>query len=99
MSLSQRVDFSFSFKSFTSTRISLFFLDAGSDGVVLLVHVLASSDPAENLTGLLAPTLLQEPTGALWEEEEPEELQHSRYDGQAQHVPTAWRGLRGADVC
>lgn len=74
-------------RCFTSTRLFLLFLDAGSDGVVLLVHVLASSDPAENLTALLAPALLEEPAGTLRQEEEADELQHGRDNGQTQHVP------------
>lgn len=80
--------FLFSQKSFTSTRLFLLFLDAGSDGLVLLVNALASSDPAENLTGLLAPALLEKPTGGLRQEEEADELQHSWDNGQTQHVPT-----------
>lgn len=85
-------------KSFTSTRPFLLFLDAGSDGVVLLVSAPASSDLAENLTGLLAPALSEKPTGALRQEEEADELQHCRDNGQTQHVPTVWRergGVKG----
>ncbi len=83
-------------KSFTSTRLFLLFLDAGSDGVVLLVNALASSDLAENLTGLLAPALLEKPAGALrQEEEEADELQHCRDNGQTQHVPAVWRERGG----
>lgn len=63
-------------KSLTSTSLLLLFFDAVSDGFVLHVNVLASSDPAENLTGLLAPALLEEPAGALRQEEEADELHH-----------------------
>lgn len=80
--------FLFSLKCFTSTRLFLLFLDAGSDGVEFLVDILASSDPAENLTGLLAPALLKKPAGALWQEEEAHKLQCSRDNRQTQHVST-----------
>lgn len=63
-------------------------LNAGSDGFILQVNVPASSDPAENLTSLLATALLEEPAGALGKEEESDELHQSRDTGQTQHVPT-----------
>ena len=81
-------------KSFTSTRLFLLFLDAGFDGVILRVNALAPSDPAESLTGLLAAALLDKPAGALWQEEEADELQRCWDDGQTQHVPMVWRERR-----
>lgn len=81
--------------SLTSARLSLLFLYAASDGVVLLVNTLASSDPAESLVGLLAPALLEKPTGALRQEEEADKLQHCWEDGQTQHVPEVWREQGG----
>lgn len=73
--------------SFTSIGERLL-LNAGSDGFILQVNVSASSDPAENLTSLLATALLEEPARALWKEEESDELHQSRDTGQTQHVPT-----------
>lgn len=73
--------------SFTSIVVRLLLLNAGSHGVELPVDVLACSDPAEDLTSLLAAALLEEPAGALREEEEADELHHGRDAGQAQHVP------------
>lgn len=83
------------FLNFTSTGLFLLFLDAGSDGFVLCVNALASSDPAENATGFLAPALLEKPAGALRQEEEADELHQRWDDGQTQHVP-AVRRERGA---
>lgn len=83
------------FKSSTSTSLFLLFLNAGSDGFILRVNILASSDPAENLTGLLAPPLLEEPAGALWQEQEADELQHCWDNGETQHVPTVRRDGAG----
>lgn len=81
-------------KTFTSARLFLLFLDAGFDGVILRVNALAPSDPAESFTGLLAAALLDKPAGALWQEEEADELQHRWDNGQTQHVPTVWREWR-----
>lgn len=74
----------------TSAAISrlLLLLDAGSDGVELPFDALASSDPAENSTSLLAAALLEEPAGALGKEEEADELHHGRDAGKAQHEPS-----------
>lgn len=82
-------------KSFTSTSLFLLFFNAGSDGFILHVNILASSDPAENLTGLLAPPLLEEPAGALWQEAEADKLHHCRDNGETQHVPTVRRDGAG----
>lgn len=75
-----------SFTSVTTCR-RILLLNAGSDGVELALDAPASSDPAENLARLLAAALLEEPAGALWEEEEADELHHGRDAGEAQHVP------------
>lgn len=76
--------------SFTSAtaRLLPLLLDAGSDGVELLLDALASSDPTENLPSLVAAALLEEPARTLGEEEEADELDHGRDAGQAQHEPT-----------
>lgn len=87
--------FLFSQKYFTSTSLFLLFLNDGFDGVVLLVNVLAPSNPAESLAGLLVPALLEKPTRALRQEEEADELQHCWENGQTQHVPTVWREREG----
>lgn len=82
-------------KSFTSTSFFPLFLNAGFDGFELCVSALASSDPAQNLMGLLAPALLEEPTGALRKEKEADELHHRWDNRQTQHVPTVWRDRGG----
>lgn len=82
---------------FTCVAIGLLLLDAGSDGVVLLVDVLPSSDPAEDPASLLGAALLEEPAGALGKEEEADELHHGRHAGQAEHVPAGRETQRVAD--
>lgn len=84
-------------RHFTSSR-PLLLLDAGSDHVVLLVDAPLPSDPAENLAGLGGPALLEEPAGALRQEDEADELQNRWDNGQAQHVPTARRERGGVKL-
>lgn len=71
----------------TSSAVFLLFLYAVFDAVVLLVYVLVASDLAKHTPGLLGQPMLDQPARALRQEEESQELEHSREHRETQHVP------------
>lgn len=69
------------------TSTALLLIQAVLDAVVLLINVLVAPDLTEHTASLLGQPALDQPTRALRQEQEADELQHSGEHRQTQHVP------------
>lgn len=75
-----------------STSSTLLLVNAVLDAVVLLVNVLVTPDLAEHSAGLLRQPALDQPAGALGQEQEADKLDYCREHRKAQHVPVSMGG-------
>lgn len=75
-----------------STSSTILLVNAVLDAVVLLVDVLVTPDLAKHTASLLRQPVLDQPAGALRQEQEADKLENSREHGKTQHVPVSGGG-------